>query len=302
MNTSLPIDALASFAALAEELHFTRAAHRLRIAQPALTKRIQLLERTLGVALFVRTRRSVRLTSDGEVLLEKARQALQAIDDLEDTAKRLRDGGAGRLRIGFTPSAPHHVLPVLMRMFRKQHPGIECLLAEAASDDQVRQILDGDLDVGILRSPAAIPSALHCTTFLEEPYLVVLPRHHPLAARRAVALIELSGEPFVLIARRSVAAIHQQILGACAAAGFSPRVAQEATHIHAVVSLVAAGCGITLLPASAAELGVRDVVCRPLRGSTLRTVMAVARARGNSSPAVRAFVQTATREFDRRGD
>src|SRR5437762_3894413 len=117
---SPPHDALASFVALADDLHFTRAAVRLHVAQPALSKRIQQLERLLGVRLFVRTRRSVRLTSDGELLLEKARQVIRTMDDLTATARRLADGEMGRLRIGFTPSAPHHVLPAVMRTFRRE--------------------------------------------------------------------------------------------------------------------------------------------------------------------------------------
>jgi DNA-binding transcriptional LysR family regulator len=295
MINQVPLDALISFAALADELHFTRAAARLHVAQPALTKRIQQLERRLGLRLFVRTRRSVRLTADGEVLLEKARHVLRAAEDLATTARRLSDGELGRLRIGFTPSAPHHVLPVVMQTFRRRHPDISCVLTEASSDEQIRQILDGELDVGILRAPASRPTALVCTTFLEEPYVAVLPRAHRLATVRAVALADLASEPFVLIARRVVAAIHDQIVAACVEAGFTARVVQEATHIHAVVALVAAGCGVSLLPESAAELGVRDVVCRPLRHTSLRTVMAVAHLRAGNAPAVRAFVQSVKR-------
>jgi DNA-binding transcriptional LysR family regulator len=295
-----PLDALTSFATLADELHFTRAAARLHVAQPALTKRIQQLERSLGVRLFVRTRRSVKLTSDGEVLLEKARHVIRAAEDLAATARRLSDGELGRLRIGFTPSAPHHVLPALMRTFRRQHPAISCMLAEASSEDQIRQILEGELDVGILRPPAVRPSTLVCTTFLQEPYVAVLPRSHRLASARAVSLTDLSSEPIVIIARRVVAAIHDQILAACVAAGFTAHIAQEATHIHAVVALVSAGCGVSLLPKSAAELGVRDVVCRPLTHTSLQTVMAVAHLRHASTPAVRAFVQSAIRAHDGR--
>jgi DNA-binding transcriptional LysR family regulator len=295
MTNRTPLDALASFVAVADELHFTRAAARLNVAQPALTKRIQQLEAALGVRLFVRTRRSVRLTSEGDVLVDKARHVIRAGEDLAATARRLSDGELGRVRIGFTPSAPHHVLPSLMQAFRRQHPAISCMLAEASSEDQIRQILDGELDVGILRPPVVRPATLVCTTFLEEPYVAVLPRHHRLASARAVSLTDLSSESFVLIARRIVAAIHDQIVAACVEAGFTARVVQEATHIHAVVALVAAGCGVSLLPKSAAELGVRDVVCRPLKHTSLRTVTAVAHLRHQTSPAVRAFVQSATR-------
>jgi DNA-binding transcriptional LysR family regulator len=293
MINDLPLDALASFAAVADELHFTRAARRLHVAQPALTKRIQQLEHRLGVRLFVRTRRAVTLTADGEQLLEKARQVIRAAEDLAATARRLSDGELGRLRIGFTPSAPHLVLPALMRAFRRQHPAISCVMTEASSEDQIRQILEGELDVGILRPPAVRPATLVCTTFLEEPYVAVLPRSHRLAGARAIALVDLASEPFVLIARRVVAAIHDQIVAACVEAGFTAHVVQEATHIHAVVSLVAAECGVSLLPKSAAELGVRDVVCKPLKQTSLRTVVAVAHLRTSTSPAVRAFVQSA---------
>lgn len=297
-NQLPPLETLASFAALAEELHFTRTAARLHVAQPALTKRIQQLERALGIRLFVRTRRSVSLTGDGRVLLEKAQAVLRASSDLTTTARRLKEGEIGQLRIGFTPSAPHHVLPAVMQSFRRRYPEITCALTEASSDDQVRQLIDGDLDVGILRPPSTWPPVLLGTTFLEEPYVAVIPKNHRLAIRRSLSLKDLAAEPFVIIGRRVVAAIHDQIVAACAAAGFTPRVAQEATHIHAVVALVAAGCGVTVLPKSAAEVGMRDVVCRPLRGTPLRTVMSVARARRSVSPAVRAFVQTVD-EFHR---
>jgi DNA-binding transcriptional LysR family regulator len=297
VGDTIPVDSLVSFIVLAEELHFTRAAARLHVAQPALTKRIQQLESRLGFQLFVRTRRTVRLTASGDALLDKARLALKASDDLTATVRRVRDGSMGRLRIGFTPSAPHHVLPALMRAFRRDYPAIACMLTEASSDEQIRQLLAGDLDVGILRPPDRCPSDLVCTTFLEEPYVAVLPRDHRLATQRAVALSDLKGEPFVLIARKVVATIHDQILGACAAAGVTPGIVQEATHIHAVVALVAAGCGVSLLPASAARLGVKDVVCRPLRPVALRTVMAVARARRPGSAAARTFVQSVVEAF-----
>src|SRR5439155_25626097 len=137
-----------------------------------------------AIRLFVRTRRSVRLTAEGELVLDKARHVIRAGDDLVAMARRLAEGDVGRLRIGFTPSAPHHVLPSLMRLFRRQHPGISCTLTETSSEDQVRQILDGDLDAGILRPPATRPAPLLCTTFLEEPFVAVLPRGHRLATAR----------------------------------------------------------------------------------------------------------------------
>jgi DNA-binding transcriptional LysR family regulator len=296
--TDLSLDLLASFVAVAEELHFTRAAARLHVAQPALTKRILLLEQSLGTPLFVRSRRAVSLTPSGETLLPHARHVLQAAAAFAQVALRLRDGETGRLRIGFSPSAPHHILPVLMRTFRRRHAGVECVLTELPSDAQIEQLLSGDLDVGILRPPPSVPPRLRCTTFLEEPFVVVLPREHHLATRRAVSIADLADEPLILVARRMVAALHDQVLGACAAAGFAPRVLREATHVHAVVSLVAAGCGVSVLPRSAAQVGVKAVVCRPLAKSDLRTVMAVAHLERGAPASAVALAAVATTRFD----
>ncbi len=293
------LDAVASFVALADELHFTRAAKRLNVAQPALTKRIQQLEEVLGVQLFHRTRRAVELTPDGRSLLDAARHVINGAGELAAFAARLRGGEAGRLRLAFTPSAPHHVLPALMRDFRRRHPDVACILREAGSEEQVRLLLSGEVDVGILRPPAPCPVDLVCRTFLEEPYLAVLPRDHALASRHTVSLASLADQPFVMISRQVVATIYNQIIDACAAAGFAPRIVQEATHIHAVVGLVAAGCGVTLLPASAATLGVREAVCRPLRPATLTTVMALAH-RIHPRPVVAPLLRSAGRAFPQK--
>jgi DNA-binding transcriptional LysR family regulator len=295
MAVPFSFEQLEAFRAVAVERHFTRAAARLHLAQPALTKRIQQLERQLGVALFVRTGRTVRLTPAGSTLLEPAGQALAAAGALATTAARLAVGEAGALRIGFSPSAPHHVLPAALRAFRRSHPAVRCLLSELGSDAQVMGLLAGDLDVGILRPPAVVPSLLVCRRFLEEPFVAVLPRDHPLAARRTVALGDLAGDAFVLIARRVVQAVHDQILAACRSAGFVPAVVQEGTHVHGVAGLVASGLGVSILPASAASLGLRDVVCRRLRRTPLTTVVAVATRRLAPLPAAVAFVDAVLR-------
>ena len=292
MTSDLTADRLAAYLALAEELHFTRAAARLHVAQPALTKRIQQLEQAIGVQLFARSKRMVRLTPAGEALLGAARQALSALESLTATAARLEAGEIGRLRVGFTPSAPHHLLPDIVRAFRRAHPDVDCQLTEMGSDDQVQRLLDGDLDVGILRPPAVVPARLVCRRLLEERFVAVLPRDHRLARRRSVALADLAADPFVLVARRVVRAVHDQILAACLAAGFTPLIVQEATHIHSVVGLVASGMGVSILPASAASLGLRDVVCKPLRHVPLTTVVAVATLSTPVTSAAAAFVST----------
>jgi DNA-binding transcriptional LysR family regulator len=286
------LDLLASFVAVAEELHYTRAARRLHLAQPALSKRIQQLEQAVGATLFSRTPRAVQLTAAGELLLDKARRVLRAGDDFGRAARQLHDGTIGRLRIGFSPSAPHHVLPALMRTFRRRHRGIDCELTEIASDVQIQQILDGVIDVGLLRPPASIPAALACTVFLEEPFVAVVPRDHRLAGRKTLRLSDLATDPVIVMPRRLAAAVHDQVVAACASAGFTPML-REATHVHGVVALVAAGCGVSILPRSAAQVGVRDTVCRPLRGTAIRTVMAVAHLSDGALPPALAFAAVA---------
>ncbi|MFN7916444.1 MAG: LysR family transcriptional regulator [Vicinamibacterales bacterium] len=289
----IPPDLIASFEAVAADLSYTRAASRLHLAQPALTKRIQLLERMLGLALFTRTRRSVRLTPAGEALRPAAAAVLDSMRAFEAAASRINDRTAGRLRVGFSPSAPHHVLPRLMRAFRRRHGGVECVLTELASDAQVDQLLSGDLDVGILRPPVPVPTGLHCRTFFVEPFVIVLPKDHPLAALRRVPISRIAGEPFVLISRKVAAVVYDRILAACAESNVVPHSVREASHVHAVVSLVAAGCGVSILPRSAAQVGVSDVVARPLGGNAGETQVAVAYAKRGTAPAALAFGEIA---------
>lgn len=292
MTAPPSLDALASFVALAEELHFTRTALRLHLAQPALTKRIRQLEDSLGVALFQRTRRQVRLTAEGERLLPDARAVLAAAATFAAAVDRVREGSLERLRIGFTPSAPHHVLPQVMHRFRHLHPQVQCTLSEASSDEQIAQLLDGRIDVGLLRPPLRPVRGINCVPFLDEPFAAVLPRGHRLAARTRVALRDLANEALVLVSRSAGATVHAQIVAACATAAFVPRIAQEATTAAGVVGLVAAGCGVAILPESAVA-STSGVVARRLSGTDLRTVMVIAHAAGRSTPALAAFVRSA---------
>jgi DNA-binding transcriptional LysR family regulator len=286
-------DVLRSFSVLAAELHFTRAAEQLHVSQPALSKHIQQLETAVGVRLFVRDRRTVHITREGEILLLRVNHVLRALEDLEGTAKRLQSGEMGRLRIGFTPSAPHHVLPAIMSRFRKEHSAIEIVLLEASSAEQIQQLTVGTLDIGILRPPAECPRSLTVRRLLQERYVAVLPRDHVLASRKRINLSDLANESFILIARRVVATVHDQILEACRAAGFTPRVVHEASHIHAIAGLVGAGCGVSILAASVQHVRLPLVVYRPLAGSGLTTAMALAFPTEHRSSAIDAFLAVA---------
>ncbi len=295
--TPMTPDTLRSFAVLAEELHFTRAARRLRVAQPALSKHIRQLETHLGVPLFDRTRRSVQMTPEGELLLLHARRVLEVLADLEGTARRLRAGQAGRLRIGFAPSAPHHVLPAIMRQFRERYPDVETVLVEAGSVEQVQQLLAGDLDVGIVRPPADRPASLDFHVLIDEPYVAVLPKDHRLASRAQIRLRDLAGDPLILVSRTVAAAVYDQVLAGCRAAGFVPTVLHEASHYHAVAGLVGAGCGVSILAASIEHVRLPHVVYRPLMDAAFTSPMGLAVPAHHRSPALAAFVNTASAIF-----
>lgn len=280
---------LTSFLAVAEELHFSRAASRLHLSQSALSKQVQQLEGELDVRLFVRDRRSVRLTPEGASLLDRARAVIAAADDVRDFAAQLRRGAAGRLRVGFAPSAPHAVLPSVLRVFRRKYPHVEIDLVEMSSGRQVPALRRGALDVGILRPPHIRPSDLFWHDILREPFVAAVPSDSPLRRQRRLTLRHLAATPIVLVARLAAPDVYDDLLECFHQAGFAPQV-REATQVHTALALVAAGAGVSLLPESATRVGMTDVVVRPI-AHALVTVFAVACAKENTSPTLDAFIQ-----------
>lgn len=290
----MDIRTLRSFAVLAEERHFTRAASRLHVAQPALTKQIQQLEQELGCRLFERGRAGVSLTPDGAVLLRDSQRVLEAARQVTATAAQLRQGERGVVRVGFTPTAPHHVLPRLLREFRRRHAGAELSLLEASSAEQIDLLARGELDVGVLRPPSGtLPDGIVATTFHHEPFVAALPGSHRLARRRSISLADVRKEPLILPSRRVVSSLFDALMAAFNRAGVTPEIAHEPSQLHGVVGLVAAGCGIALLPSSASHLRLRGVVYRPIADRTLTAAMAVATIPSRNRPLVKHFVDLA---------
>jgi DNA-binding transcriptional LysR family regulator len=254
---------LTYFVAVAEELHFGRAAARVGIAQPPLSQQIRRLEEELGVQLFQRSHRRVSLTGAGRVLLEEARRTLEQARRAVLATQRAGRGEEGRLAIGFISSAPYSVLPEILRKYHQRYPDVQLSLHELATDAQVRSLNEQRLDVGLVRPPGDLDD-LEVLPLLREPLVVALPRGHRLSHRRGIALSELAGEGFIVIPRRLGAAYYDQIVEYCGRAGFSPDIAQEAELMQTVVSLVAAGLGVSLVPASLRRLVRAGVVYRPL--------------------------------------
>jgi DNA-binding transcriptional LysR family regulator len=253
------------FVVVAEERHFGRAAERLHISQPPLSQQIQRLEKELGLRLFDRDRRQVSLTGAGEQLLGYARQVLVHAERTEGVALQIRQGSHGVVRLGFVGSALYGVLPSQVRRLREQEPGISLTVREMETGQQVEALLDGTIDLGIVRPPLDHPDVT-LVDIETEPLVIVVPEAHRFAHRPSLHLQEMAEDEFVLFSRQLGTGYWDTAVQACGAAGFVPRVAYEAEHIHTMVGLVAAGLGISLVPASVVRLqlpGVRYVSLLP---------------------------------------
>lgn len=292
MEHGFDLRQLRYFVAVAEEGHVGRAAQRLGIAQPPLSQQMQRLEARLGVALFDRSRRRVALTDAGRVLLGEARALLAQADRVQELARQAAAGDAGTLRLGFVASAAYAVLPPLVRLFRERHPHVLLDVAELSTGEQLEAVRAGTLDAGIVRAPAT-GADLQSLPLVDEPLRAALPDVHPLAGREAVPLSALAGEPFVLFARENNPPFYDDVLAACRAAGFSPRVVQVAHSMPTIASLVAGGLGVALVPAAMDRLHLPGVAYRPLTGSAPRRALALMWRRDPVGPVVANLVAAA---------
>lgn len=255
---------LQQFVAVAEELHFSRAAQRLHMAQPPLSQAIRRLEREMGLELFARTNRSVALTPAGSAFLDSARQVLLALDEGVAQTRRVAQGLEGLLTLTFINIAPYAPLLRALRGFRLACPGVAFTLQEATTREQVLALESGAADLGFMRTPGTTTPHLRFETLLREPICVALPAGHRLAGSAQIELALLKDEAFVASPRPLGPGFHDQLIGLCQAAGFVPRVVQQARQMQTLMALVASGFGIALLPASLAAGGPPDVVFRPM--------------------------------------
>ncbi|MFC4942882.1 LysR family transcriptional regulator [Pseudonocardia sp. GCM10023141] len=264
------------FIAVAEECHFGRAAARLRMAQPPLSQQIKQLEAEMGVALFTRSTRKVELTPAGERFLDRARQIVVSIDDAVEEAVRVADGMLGSLAIGFTGSATYDLLPSLARVLRAELPGIELdLKGEMLTPDQVTALLDGTLDLGFLRPPVRSLD-IDVRVLRREPLIAVLPEAHPLAGRAKVRLADLRDEPFITYPSHHRSVVYEAVIDACQRSGFTPSQVHEVGETSTLVSFVAAGLGVALVPASVQHLKITGAQYLPLAGNTEEVELALA--------------------------
>jgi DNA-binding transcriptional LysR family regulator len=283
------------FIAVAEELHFTRAAARLHIGQPPLSHAIQTLEADIGAQLFERTKRWVRLTEAGKLFLADARRILALSEQASETARRAARGEAGELRIGYTFSIPlTPFFAAVINRYRREYPAVSLTLHEMATMRQLEAMEQRTLDLGFIRPPeTAISDAIELTALRRDALVAVLPTALPLARQKTIAIKELEGMPFVMYPRDAGTGIYPQIFRLCRDAGFVPRIGQEAGEASTIIGLVAAGCGVSLLPAAFDRIRMDGVCYRPIKDAAAATTLLLAQRRGERTPLAEAFVALA---------
>ncbi|GAB1544771.1 LysR family transcriptional regulator [Scytonema sp. NUACC21] len=278
------------FVTLAEELHFGRAAERLHIAQPPLSQQIRQLETELGFELFHRTKRSVQLTAAGEVFFAQAQQILEQVEQAIQMGRQTSRGEIGQLAIGFVSSAAYNILPDILRRFRTTVAKVRLELHELTTDQQLQWLAEGRIDIGFLRPP--VEDTLFSTeTIFREPLVVALPSGHSLANETQVSVRSLSCEHFILFPRKLAPGLHDPIISLCQQAGFSPKVAQEASQMQTIVSLVAAQMGVAIVPASLRHLQRTGVVYKLIQESTPEVAINMIWRRHEHSPTVQRFIE-----------
>ena len=280
------------FVAVAEELHFGRAATRLHIAQPPLSRQIRDLEREVDTPLFLRTPRGVELTHAGRAFLPEARLTLAQAERAQRTAQRAARGETGRLRVAFVEAATHSgILPDVLGFFRMHLPSIGLSLLEMDSYQQAEAMREGRIDLGILTSPPLDADRwLQSQTVYSEPLVLAVPHTHRLAGRARFSLRDLADESFVLIPRDAGPTLYDDIIARCRTEGFSPKVVQEAAGWHTIISLVTAGVGVAFVPSSLAQVPRPGVAYRTVRELSVSIEMTAVWRQGDKSPVRERFV------------
>ncbi|WP_141430851.1 LysR family transcriptional regulator [Bacillus sp. 03113] len=277
------------FITVAEQLHFGRAAEILKIAQPPLSRQIQQLEQELGILLFERSKRQVRLTDAGQVLLERAYQIFEVVDDSVRQVQRAGGGEKGKITIGFVTTASYDVLPKILREYQLRYPDVEMELRELTTTKQIEALKKGELDVSFSRLPSD-EKLLNKKTVLHETLIVAFPESHPFADKRKIHLSDLKNESFIIFPRHMGPNYYDEIIKLCIDSGFSPRIVQEAKHMHTTINLISSGIGLSIVPSSVRRLKRQGVVYRDLVEVTNGFEIAAIWKKDNSRAVVQNFI------------
>ena len=283
------------FLAVAEELHFGRAAERLHIAQPPLSQQIRALESELGVTLLRRSTRRVELTAAGAAFLERTRAILAAVGEAGEEVRRIDAGLEGSLVLGCVGSATYSLLPVLARRLREELPGLEVeFRGEMLGPDLVAALLAGEIDLALLRPPVLDPGVA-VEVVRRDRLIVVLPEGHPLARRRRLTMADLAGEELVAHAGHGRSVMHDVVVALAREAGFTPRIRHEVAETSTLVTFVAAGLGVAVAPEPVAALGISGATYRPLVPASSGIDLLVGARAGDASPHLARARRTLTR-------
>lgn len=291
---------LRSFVAVATELNFRRAAVQLNMTQPPLTRQIQLLEHELGVQLLERTKHSVVLTTAGQVFLVDAARLLSLADQAANTARRASKGETGRVRVGFTGAAGHEIVPKLLAAAKQALPDIDVVVHELISAAQLEAFAASTIDLGIMR-PLGTRQKLESFLIEVEPLIVVLPANHALAGCDTIPLRSLNGQPFIMHSPDDGKYFHDRIMALFWSSKVMPDFVQYIDQTHTIVSMVRAGLGMAIVPASAQRFHFDNVVFRPIRDNTVSVEMIMAWRPDQRIPAVTAVRQMAEAYFSAAG-
>lgn len=286
------------FVAVAEEESFTRAARKLRMAQPPLSNQVKQLEEELGILLFKRSSRGVEMTEAGELLLEEAQRILMQVEQTVRVVRRVGCGEVGRLTLGFVPSSSNEVLPPILDTFRERFPGVELFLREMRPDLIVQRLRDRQIDVGFLYLPLE-DASLHIECISREPLVLALPETHPLASESQIELRALAEEPFILPARyRLMPGLYAQVTEVCRQAGFTPNAVQKDVWLmQTIVGLVAGGTGVALVPASLQNFRRKGVVYKTVQGLSPTVELGLIWRRDDPGAVLDSFLQVAREDF-----
>jgi DNA-binding transcriptional LysR family regulator len=280
------------FVAVAEELHFGRAAAKVQITQPVISDQIRRLEQELGVKLFFRTKRTVELTEPGKIFLKEAKQILERIEKAVSEVQKADRGELGSLIIGYTGPAFYTVLPKIIRTFRDRYPQVELVLKEICTNEQVEALNVEDIEIGFLHPP--VDGDFELISIMTEKMVLALPENHPLTTFTQVPISKLSDQPFILFPRQEGPNLYSRILSLCQQAGFSPKVVQEVTPQPTMIGLVAAGIGVSFVSESLQNLNRPGVVYRELDVPTPELELVAAWKKDKVSPVLQKFLQVVT--------
>ncbi|WP_051899354.1 LysR substrate-binding domain-containing protein [Sciscionella sediminilitoris] len=281
------------FMAVADELHFSRAAKRLHVSQPLLSQQIRALEKELGTQLFTRSSRVVELTAAGQALMDATPRVLYELQRATVDVEQAANGVLGRLLVGSVRTALAGITPSIMRALRTEHPELRIDLANMETAAQLQALADKRIDVGIVRATTTAEDLI-LEPLTADPLVAVFPQDHPLAGMSAIEPAQLAAEPFITWPRHLNADFYDILIAYCREHGFSPHIAAEGGDIDTQLAFVAAGIGISLQPSFYATAGRSDVAFRPLHGTTPHIELRLAR-RKETNPAVQHFVDAARR-------